>query len=110
MKALQEKIQELDELKEMKEALLFDDIQGMTAEEKFETLRSIEERFNFLCNECAEIVSESANPEANTYLTEVNIRRIDPHTQLHLRKIFIAISLAKKANDPLYLRYRKGAL
>lgn len=78
-------------------------------EEKFDMLCQIEESINDLEQSVADILVESNNMSHFELLQEINIRRIDKLTQRKLRKIVIAIQLAKQANDPLYTKYAKGA-
>lgn len=79
-------------------------------EEKFDMLCQIEESINDLEQSVADILVESNNMSHFELLQEINIRRIDKLTQRKLRKIVIAIQLAKQANDPLYTKYAKGVM
>ena len=86
--------------------LLFkDEYTNLSDADKFELCSELYQELEIVNNKITEAVIESNDFEE---LQEVNIRRIDKSTQRELRKIFIAISLAKKANDPLYVKYKRG--
>lgn len=84
-------------------------MEDSSKEEKFDILCQIEESINDLEQSVSDILMESNNLSHFELLQEINIRRIDKLTQRKLRKIVIAIQLAKQANDPLYTKYAKGA-
>lgn len=61
-------------------------------------------------NKLEESYSNLTEEQSLEMLQEINIRRLDKKTQVQLRKIMIAISMAKAANDPLYIKYKKGVM
>lgn len=109
-------IEERENLKhdliEIRKNLLTDPsfMEESSKEEKFDILCQIEESINDLEQSVADILVESNNMSHFELLQEINIRRIDKLTQRKLRKIVIAIQLAKQANDPLYIKYAKGVM
>lgn len=112
MHYLEEQFSTKDELENIKNSLLTDRsfMPDLSNSDKFNLLVQIEETLQEVNNNISDFMFESSNIFEYQLLQEVNIRRLDKKTQRNLRKIFIAIQLAKQANDPLYLRYAKGVM
>lgn len=110
MDFIKEKINECLDYEEARDLLLTDPdfMPELSHMERYELACECQIAYQNSLNEIDEILFESDNTEAYEMLQEVNIRRLDKKTQRQIRKIFVAIQLAKENNDPLYTRYKKG--
>lgn len=112
MHYLQECYSSKEELENIKNKLLTDRsfMPDLSNSEKFNLLTQIEESLSNINDNISDFLFETSDIEHYQFLQEVNIRRLDQKTQRNLKKIFIAIQLAKQANDPLYTKYAKGVM
>lgn len=111
MKIVDECLNNIRELEEEKfDILNGKSLQDKSSDEKLEYIKNIEESINLLNNKIDTVLFEGNSEEVYEKLTEINIRKLDMKTKRSLRKLIIAIQLAKKANDPLYTKYKKGVM
>lgn len=105
----------LDHIQEM-ETLIYETLnndnylENYTSEEKLNFLSECYKTKLLLEEKIENTFSSLTEEQSLEMLQEINIRRLDKKTQVQLRKIMIAISMAKAANDPLYFRYKKGVM
>lgn len=112
MKQLKNTLSEIEELKNTKEELIENEqfMPELSNKERLLTLKGINQKIAKLEENAETMILESSSLEGFEMLQEVNIRRLDKITQRKLRTIFIAIQLAKKENDPLYIKYARGVM
>lgn len=107
-KVIAEAIESIQELKAIENDLIMESNDYMSPAEVLTLLKEVRENIESLENNISEAIDMDLTTEGVEFLQEVNIRRLDPKTQRHIRKIFISIQLAKQAKDPLYDKYKRG--
>lgn len=112
MHPIEERLNLQSELLEAKEQLLTDPsyMSELSKSEKFDLVCNIQESIKNLEENVSDMLLESNDMSNIEFLQEVNIRRLDKITKRNLRKLIIAIKLAKQANDPIYTKYARGVM
>lgn len=105
---------DLNEIDQIIESAAFCDDPELSLSERLELIQAALSAKAILSEETeysfGQLLSEETSPKSSeqSMLMEMNIRRLDPKTQVRLRTLMIAISMAKQNKDPYYDKYKRG--